>query len=220
MSVVESIVKLIADNGIMIVICAIFLYAAFKLINIGVAFLQDKLNADKAKKSHEDRMTLRENVDGQITELLTEYFRVIGGNRIQIMEFSNSVTSVAYLPFKYMTCTYEVTALDIPSTATNISKLPTSLYTKFLKHLYDNLHCIVDLNDPEAVEYSGAFYSLMKENGDECILCSIIKDAKGKALGYISLQDHENKFTDEDILKLDELATKLSSLLGIAEIEK
>ena len=62
-----------------------------------------------------------------------------------------------------------------------------------------------------------AIVTPMKENGDVCSLCAIIKDAKGKALGYVSLQDSENKFTNEDIVKIDELATKLSPLLGIAE---
>ena len=219
MSEVGTIVKLIADWGIMIVICAIFLYAAIKFINIGINALQDKLNQRKERRSHESRMSLREGVDEQITELLNEYFRIIGGNRIQIMEFSNSVTSVAYLPFKYMTCTYEAVGINIPSTATNISKLPTSLYAKFFKYLYDNLHCIVDLDDPNAVEFSGAFYSLMRDNGDKCSLCAIIKDSRGKALGYVSLQDSTNTFTDEDIVRMDELAMKLSPLLGIAEVK-
>lgn len=217
MDQITSIVRLIGDYGMMVIVCGIFLYLILKFANLGINYAQSRLNKKKETEFHESRMSLREGVNTQITELLNSYFQIIGGNRIQVMEFSNSVTSVAYLPFKYMTCTYETTKIGVPSTAKNISKLPTSLYTTFLRNLYDNLHCIVDLDDPNAITYSGAFYSLMQENGDRCILCAIIKDAKGKALGYVSLQDSANNFTEHDIEKMDELAMKLSSLLGIAE---
>lgn len=217
---IVSIVKLISEYGIMLVICGLFLYILIRLSGILIDYLQNKYSTKKTKSDHEATMVLRDEVNTQVTTLLNEYFPKFDGDKIQVIEFSNSVTSVAYLPFKYMSCTYELTGLGISSTATTIQKLPTSLYTTFFAKLYENPYCLVDITDPEAVHYSGAFYSLMEENGAVCILCSMILDTNGKALGYVSIEDSENNFTDEDKERVHDLASKLSLVLSIAESKK
>ena len=98
------IVKLLTDFGVMLVIVGIFLYVVVKVINIWLS----RYEKSSESKTHDELLNMRATIGNNIQQIIHEALLQCNGNRIHVIEFSNSVMSVAYLPFRYMTCTYEV----------------------------------------------------------------------------------------------------------------
>lgn len=120
--------KTISEFGIMIVICSIFLYTAVRLINIFIKNLETRLK----DKKHDELIDIRMSVNTKVQSLIDQFLEEHDSDRIHVVEFSNSVMSVAYLPFKYMSCTYEVYRIGKSPTASKIDHISTSLFTAFL----------------------------------------------------------------------------------------
>lgn len=211
MNNIEDIVSTIGDVGVLVVIAAIFLYTAIRLINLFIKYVETKVKDRK----HDKLLDLRGSINRKIYSLLDQFIDDTDGARVQVLEFSNSVTSVAYLPFKFMSCTYEVCSMGSSSLGSRIDKLSTSLFTPFFTHLYQEPYCIVDINKPLRV-YGGAIYDAMSISGESKSLCAILKTASGKSLGIVMLKQ-EDDFTDYQKDSIQVLADKLSALLGIMD---
>ena len=171
----ERILKLIGDYGVMIIISGIFLYAAIKLINLAIEWAKKKL----VKQDHEDNINTRVDVGTQIYKLIAHELRELELERIQVIEFSNSVVSVAYLPFRYMTCTYEVYDMDRRPTGYQLDRISTSLFSPFFTELHENPIYLVEVS--EDLEPSAqSLFSLM--DVDKYVACVALKTAKGKMI--------------------------------------
>lgn len=208
---ITTVIKAISEFGILIIIAAIFLYVIIRVINIFLKSLESKVMGSK----HDKALDVRTRVNEKVNYLIEDFLEESGGDRIQVVEFSNSVTSVAYLPFKYMNCTYEVYSMDKTATARNIDKLTTSLFTTFLTHLYRETFCIVDTTKPDR-SLGGSIYDLLSATGESRSLCAILKTASGKCIGFVMLR-RDSEFTEGDIHDIQVLADKLSALLGIMD---
>ena len=133
--------------------------------------------------------------------------------------------SVAYLPFKYMTCTYEVYKPGAPQMGSRIDHLSTSLFTTFFSYLHEHPYCILNGNTTEHIS-GGAMNDLLITSGEPKALCTLIESARGKSLGYIIMKKAEG-FNDEDIEDItDELIdrygaipTEIDNLLKIIKIK-
>lgn len=208
---IESVIQFIADFGIMVVISGIFLYVIMRLINLLFKHLDIKLGS----KNHDKLLSMRSDISNQIQLLLDEFLEQHNGDRIQVIEFSNSVVSVAYLPFKYMTCTYEVYRLGKSALGHKIDHISTSLFTTFFLNMQNAAYRIFDISD-KTVPMGGAMYDIMKEQEASKSLCTMMYTPKGKSIGYVTMKK-EADFTPEDIEDIQSLADQISILLSVAD---
>lgn len=209
--VIENMMDLISDYGISFTISAVFLYIIFKLVNIGFRYIEIKLERTK----HDGNLQLRQQVDLKIQYLINTFISQHDGHCIQIIEFSNSVMSVAYLPFRYMTCTYEVCTPDRVGTSKHIDRLSTSLFTQFFSHIQDKPYCEYSISNHDVL-VGGAMYDLMKDIDETQCLCTMLKTAKGTNIGYIAYYK-DDEYTDEDRSDIQALRNSVQSLLCVAE---
>ncbi len=209
---ITSIVQAIADFGVLIIIAAVFLYASIRLLNIFFKFLEKKFGS----KKHDKLLDIRGEVSNEIQLLLDQFLEAHGGDRVQVIEFSNSVTSVAFLPFKYMTCTYEVYKLGKAPTGHMIDHISTSLFTTFFMSMQGHTYRIFDTHD-KSVPMGGAKYDLVQSQGASQSLCVMLHTPKGKSIGYITMKRDETEFTEKDIEGIQILAEQVSALLSVAD---
>lgn len=207
MSVLE-IIKLILEYGVMTVICAVFIIMAIIMFKILVERFTDK----GRKKDHDLRIAKRFEVDEQIYKLLYDFQVKHSCERVHVVEFSNSVTSVAYLPFRYMNCTYEVHDFSVPNKAKFIDKLSTSLFTPFFVKLKQNPTVALDINNPDK-EMGGAVYDTMQNSGEQYGLFTLLL-SKDRPIGYVAMRSSA-QFNQRDEGDLRELSGKVSSLLSV-----
>lgn len=208
---IQSIVQYIAEFGIMVIICAIFLYVVIRIINLIFKHIENRVGS----KNHDKLLSMRSDISTQIQSLLDGFLERHDGDRIQVIEFSNSVVSVAYLPFKYMTCTYEVYKLGKSASGHKIDHISTSLFTTFFLSMQDVPYRIFDISD-STVPMGGAMHDIMKEQEATKSLCAMMHTPKGKSIGYITLKK-ESGFTSEDIDGIQSLADQISILLSVAD---
>lgn len=212
MDEISKIVEWIAEYGVLILIAAIFLYICIRLLNIFFKFLEKKVG----NKKHDELLDIRAQVSNEIQLLIEQFLEAHGGDRVQVIEFSNSVTSVAFLPFKYMTCTYECYALGKAPTGHMIDHISTSLFTTFFVSMQDHAYRVFDTHD-KSVPMGGAKYDLVQSQGASQSLCVMLHTPKGKLIGYITMKRDETEFTEKDIEGIQILAEQVSALLSIAD---
>lgn len=207
----ESILRFFSDYGIALVITAIFLTIIIKAVNLAFRYFEKKLGY----KTHEKQIEVRSEVNKKVQQLINDFLTKVKGKRVQVIEFTNTVTSVAYLPFRYMTCTYETYSYDLTPTAHFIDKLPTSLFTQFFEQLQAHDFCEYDTSKKEEM-MGGIVYDLMVKCGGEKFLFVMMKSLKGKPVGIIVLEKQKD-FTDADREGVLSLSEQLTSLLCILD---
>lgn len=214
-----GLIRTIADVGVLVCIAALFIYAVYRWINNYFDNRDDTkgggVPSKKDRDRHDELILLRTKISKDIQQLISTTLDDMGWDRIHIVEFSNSMMSVAYLPFRYMTCTYEVFCLGKTSTGAKIDRLSTSLFTSFFTELHDNGWCLMDLDKPETA-VCGAMKDLMVSNGETKSLSAGIVSPKGKSLGYVSVKN-EKGFSGEDIEAILTLADQVAVLLGVVD---
>ena len=208
---IQEIAKLVSEFGIMLVIVGIFLYVVIRWINIWLS----KYDKKSSKDNHEKMIDLRSEIGTKIHLLISDYLEDSHGNRVQVIEFSNSVMSVAYLPFRYMTCTYEVCKFGKESTGHKIDRISTSLFTQFFNVLQAQDYVEIDLQDRKTL-VGGAMYDMMKSHGEHRALCAMMKTEKGKAIGYVYMTK-ESEFNHTDVDGIVALANRVSALLSVVD---
>lgn len=214
MSIAE-IITLIQENGIMFVLCCIFIYVIIKVINVIFDGVKKSKEERKEHQRHDKLLETRSEIGEEIQILIKNFINQFEYDRIQVIEFSNSVTSVAYLPFRYMTCNYEACNLGIHYTGSHIDHLPTSLFTTFLSKLKAVPYFEFDINEENRL-MGGAMYDLMQSTDVTNSLCAMLSTVNGKSVGYVSIQK-SSKFTEVDFKNIQKLASQLSALLCVVD---
>lgn len=209
MQILETI-KAIGDYGLSFILSAIVIYVIVKLLKIQF----DKLQVASKRKEHDNALALRGEIDEKVYEVLNHFIEEHKGLRLQVIEFTNTVTSVAYLPFKYMSCTYEVVSYGTRPEARCIDKLSTSLFTPFLSLLGKKDYVMLDQDSAE--QLSGVVHDLFKQVGGDHMISVMMKSDKDKCIGFVSF------FKDKPINKQDTadlilVGSKLSTLLGVLD---
>lgn len=212
MESIETSIKLITDYGVLIVIAAIFLYGITRIFNLLIKAIESKLSIRK----HDQLAEVRSNVGREIQSLIDEFIVEHDGLRVQVIEFSNSVISVAYLPFKYMSCTYEVCGLSIKAVGKEVDKISTSLFTPFFEYLYMHNTAVVDCSCRSKI-LGGAIYDLLEQYHIKYSICSLLTH-KGKGVGFVLFQVANPDQIDSSIkTSIADLSDRISGLLGIVD---
>ena len=205
----ENIVKLIAEYGIMIMICGIFLYAAIQLIVIFINWLKKKT----LRNAHDESIDTRFSIGNEIHKLITHTLTQMEAERVQVVEFSNSVMSIAHLPFRYMTCTYEVYDLDREPIGYKLDKISTSLFSPFFAKLQDNkIYMFTPSEDQELSERS--LCNLM--DVDRWTACVPLRTVKGKLIGFVQVTRFK-EFSKSEQMDIQILGAKLAELLSVLD---
>lgn len=202
--------KYIEELGIAVVLAGIFIYIVVRLANIGISYLSTKVK----NKKHDKLLDLREGIDTKVYSKISQYLTNHHGTRVQVIEFTNSVMSVAYLPFRYMSCTYEVVSYGFKPEAKIIDKLSTSLFSPFLMKL--SKESVIILDDDSADELSGSVHDIFTQIGSKYELCAILRTNKAKNIGFICFCK-ETEFSSRDKQDIKTLASELSALLGVLD---
>lgn len=205
-----DVVKQISEYGLSLILSAIVIYVLMKVIKLQF----DKTKTALCRKEHDQALALRSEVDEKVYEVLNSFIETHHGLRLQVIEFTNTVTSVAYLPFKYMSCTYEVVSYGTKPEARCIDKLSTSLFSPFLSRLGKEKYLILDHDSAESM--SGVVHDLYEQIGGDNMLCVMLKSDKEKCIGYVALYK-DKSVEDKDINDLLLVGSKLSALLGVLD---
>lgn len=205
-----EIIKAVGEYGLSLILSAIVIYVIIKLLRIWF----DKLAESSKRKAHDNALALRSEVDEQVYELLNDFIQEHHGLRLHVIEFTNSVTSVAYLPFKYMSCTYEVVSYGTKPEARCIDKLSTSLFSPFLSKLGRSSYLILDGENVQ--QSSGVMHDLYTQIGGRYMLSVMLKSNKDKCIGYVAFYKDKEVET-KDVQDLISVSSKLSALLSVLD---
>ena len=214
---IEDILNLIEKHGLPLIITGIFLYFIIRLLDWLLSLLKSAISSLKDKKnvSHDEALDIREKVGVEINDLLQSLITDTKSNRVQVIEFSNSVQSVAFLPFRYMTCTYEVYKLGMSGIGHRIDHISTSLFSDFFQSLERSSVCSYSLST-NAHGIGGAMYDIIGDDGSDRALCARIVSDKGKFIGYLVCMKNE-PFTKQEADKIELSANNISCLLGVLD---
>ena len=208
---IQVIIKSIVDYGISVILSAIVIYVIIRLLK----YKFDDLEKKKKRNKHDEAINMRSKIDDQVYDIINKFIATHKSTRVQVIEFTNTVTSVAYLPFRYMTCTYEVTEYGRHPKATYIDKLSTSLFSPFLSRLANSDTLLLDKTDAE--DLSGSIEDLFNYMGCKYMLSAILSSEKNnKFIGYVSIYKEE-EITDLDKHDIKILSEELSLLLGVLD---
>lgn len=210
-SEMETVIKTVSEFGVLIVIASLFVYTCIRVINI---WLKGWESSTKDKQ-HDQLLYIREQVSEEVQRLIEDFLEDHDAGRLQVIEFSNSVMSVAYLPFKFLSCTYEVYKIGRKAKAGRVDHLSTSLFTRFLTMLHSADYVILNVDD-DANMVSGALLDIMHDMKETNFLCCMLTTIKGKHIGFVSL-NKDTDFTEQDITDIQTLAGQVSALLGVAD---
>lgn len=210
---IPEIIKSIADFGITIVLSGIVVYTIIKAINLFFSRWEDK----RGNKKHDEAIDLRTEVGLKVQKTIKSFLVDHDGMRLEVIEFSNSVQSVAFLPFRYMTCTYEVFEFGRSPIGYKIDKISTSLFTNFFVYLQDHDYHLFEVHDKHD-DIGYPISSLFEGSGTEQkVLSVIMKTPYDKAIGFISFKKLE--ITEDDIHDTIRLAEQLSGMLSINDTQ-
>lgn len=205
-----EVLEAISEYGLSLMLSGIVIYVVIKSVNLVFDHLQNKVK----NKTHDKLLAMRAEIDMEVYELINEFLTFHKGTRVMVIEFTNSVTSVAYLPFKYMSCTYEVLPYGKSPEAKKIDKLSTSLFSPFLSQLSKD--DIMKLDDNVSRSLAGSVYDMFNQLGSQYQLCAILKTQKTKSIGFVCLcKEEEITVRDEADIRI--LASQLSALLGVLD---
>lgn len=207
-----------STNGLALLISVLFIYICYRIVQL--IFDSPKLLGKFAKKKHSqehrEAQQHREKVNQIVYTSIKEFIENHDGSRCLIIEFSNTVQSVVYMPFRYMTATLEAHTYDVPSAASRIQKIPTSLLTPFLMMLDEVPHLIMT-KDNSAYKVCGAMQDLFNSIGDPQVCFKMLRSYKGTNFG-IAVFCKPDGFNDEDLVEFDALGNSISGYLGARDI--
>ena len=181
---------------------------------IDLAFGRMEKNFDKRERIK--GILKRENANEHIQDILNTALATLGGDRLQVIEFTNTVKTVASLPFKYMSVTYESYALGKQPAADTIKNELTTLHSTFLSRLYINSFFALNISRPDD-KITPATYSLMGKRFASQSLYVTITDRKSKEMiGLLSYDiSSRDGFSEVVITTLRKLAAQLSVYLTL-----
>lgn len=213
-------VRTIGDFGILIVIGGLVVYAIYLWITGKAWWIPKRENVDQLeltkREQHDKLLELRSDIGEEIQKLINSALKRNDWTRIQVIEFSNSVMSVAHLPFRYMTCTYETYKKGLLGTGRRIDRISTSLFNRFFTELNREGWYLIDLNCDDPDEICGSMCELMLASNETKSLNAALTSPSGKSIGYITVKN-EDGFEQQDIDEIIELSHRIATLLCMAQ---
>lgn len=213
---VTDIAQSIADKGVTLILAAIFVYASIRFIDILIQYVKRRLDEKFVSHDKYKKLEARNAASDQIQKMIQDTLNMSKYQRIQVIEFSNSVKSIANLPFKYMSCTYEVVPLGSKAAGHKIDRVSTSLFTAFFSKMAKEEYVVIDKKAEVDSHFVSALSDLMDEDISNGCMFDMMLTLKGKAIGYIMITKG-SEVTAEDIQNIQLLSNKISALLSVLD---
>lgn len=207
-------IQAIADESFIIVFAGSMLYLLVKGINLLYAVVEKLIDKRLGNKKHDKALKLRTDTDNKVYDKLNEFLVKHKATRVMVVEYTNSVMSVAYLPFRYMSCTYEVVAYGHDPKAKYIDKLSTSLFSEFLTTVSKNNYTLLDKAKTDRM--AGAVDDVFESIDSRYQICAPMKSKQDKNIGFIAMcSESEPSMLDKHDVEI--LSHDISTLLGVLD---
>ena len=195
---------------------AIFFGVTVLFVAIGAVFsvLYKKFN----RKERLKRIYEHKNVEKLTQNVLDLALASLDADRLQIVEYTNTIETVALVPKKYMSCTYEAYKEGKSPAGNTIRNEFTSHYVNFLTKLRLE-HCIALNVHNQVAEFSKNIYSLMDLRWATQSLYALILDSRTQqALGFVSYDKSGfGGFSAKEVNELKKLSNELAVHLSLAK---
>ena len=162
----------------------------------------------------------RDEVDKVVSGLLDGTMGTLDGDRIQVVEFTNSVKNVALVPYLYMTCTYESCAVGKRTMSNLIQNVPTSLVGLLIKRLSLSKvsYVILDLDNRDPALPAKAYELLDQRMATKCFYVPLCSPLSKKIIGFICYDTNDvGDFSDKVITLLRGVSGQIGTLLTLGE---
>lgn len=138
------------------------------------------------KQKHIEMMKERDEINKEINEIIIDLRRSIRADRILVIEFHNTVSNVAGVPFKFMSVTATSERRNIPQIdITRYNYLNTGLFSPFLQDLKSKMY--LELKDIEkACEYINLCNLLIEDKSKNAVAYNLT--GLGLPLGFILVE--------------------------------
>ena len=205
----------LSATGIGAVDTVIFAVVIFIIIKV-VELLIERVKKNLDKGERLKGIVKRENANEIIYDLISTTLTVYGGERIQVIEFSNGNRNIALVPFDYMNCTYESVSLGTLPMAKEFQRVPTTLYGLLLVHLVTTSFKVLHLNDREQKLPPHIYQYMDLRGADHTFYIPFLNPRTKTAIGYISWDNHDpGGYTDKALVAMRALAAQIGTLLTL-----
>jgi hypothetical protein len=221
-SAINEVLLTLKDGGMTYVIIALILYIIFRGVNFLFIILKDKLHitgiqSTLNKKNHDIAMEYRDTISIGIQTLLNSTLMTLGGNRMLIFEFTNTLQNVSELPFKSIMCSYETRSPTISPVANNFGMIPLTLYPFLLTELKHNSYRVINNNILTPLSFQDGS-DLVARVGDKFALYHIIRSLTGLSIGFVMFTK-ESEIVESDIVGIANVANRLGSALESVKVK-
>lgn len=214
---VNQILDMLVQYGTPLVITAIVLYGAFRVLNIALGRFEQTHGAKKEKEQHDKLLEVRKSIDKSINTALERVLMRTNADRAFVFEFHNGGSNLGGLPFLKMSNTYEVVDTGIVPQKFNLEQMSLSMYSTMISEIMAKPTLLVNTAVREDTLPNICYETLLAQQIHTCVMARIA-DLNGHIIGYCGIDFVKNEkqiHGNSDIALVKELATELGALLSV-----
>ena len=182
----QTILSMLMSNGgitVQIVVLSIVIYSLGQFLQIFFNRLKRKLETHHNIKGS----TKRINIDKSMQSLLDLTILRIDCIRISVIEFHNSNKNIAFVPFDYMTCMYEIYLPGLSPMAQLCKSVPTSLYHSLFNCLRRDPLLIIDVDDQQENIQRAVYDMIIARGAKKSLYVPILSTFNRLPIGCIAI---------------------------------
>jgi hypothetical protein len=203
-----------AGTGPKTLVFAVLIYGVIQVLNIGINKIKKALDKTEKIKG----IVKREEADKVIQGLLDGAIGQIGGERIQVIEFTNTNKNIALVPFDFMHCTYESYQLGKQSMADIYKGIPTTIIGLFLQRLNTQSYMVINVDCPDNKLPPSIYDMLEKRFATKSLYVPVRSPISKRMIGYVLLDSNDVAgFSDIALKTMRSLADQVGVLLTLGE---
>lgn len=213
----EQILNFVNKFGVPLVITAIVLWGAFRMMNIYIDDFERKRKQSKDKQRHDKLIEVRRNINKSVNTALERVLLKTGADRVFVFEYHNGGTNLTGLPFLKMSNTYEVVDVGIIPQRFNLEGMSIALFAGLMTEIMVNSPVVIKEAEKDPSLQAICYETLAIQNIHTCVLMRIT-DIHGKIVGYCGVDFvREDKQLDEEahVPLIKDLAVELGALLSV-----
>lgn len=213
----KEILDMLVAYGTPLVITALVLYGAIRLMNIYIKKLEAASSPNKEKQRHIELLELRKTVDKTVNLILERALIRSGSDRVFIFEFHNGGENVLGLPFLRMTNTYEVVDTGIIPQKFNLQAMSLSMYSALISKIIEKTYIVLRVDQREPDIPAIVYETLIAQGIHTCVLVRIL-DPRDRPIGYAGMdytRTGKRLDVNRDINTIVDTATEVGALLAV-----
>ena len=210
---IEQVIKIIATDGLTLLVTAWVLFYLFKVANVFYLKFERKMIAQHSKDLKEKRpMTIEKN--NLIQQLLYKAMFEFWGDRAYIFEYHNGGHSISGIDFLKVSNTFEVCNTTIQHQQILLQNLPVWVFAFWNMNVLNKKTICRDVDDVSKEDLWA--YQVLKQNGVQSVSIVWLYDAKGLPIGFLGIDyitGKKKKMTNEKRKQFEKLSYQVSGIL-------